>query len=111
MNNIVKLVQRRPLSRSLLELTSIDVTWFTKAAEGLLRVDYTNREEFSQWVYLVCCRLGPAEVVATEFGVSPATLSRWMSGHNVPPVYARQAVLQKLSELALNRAQELPKIA
>lgn len=96
---VVPLHTARTRSRTLSALRSIDVSWFEAAKDLLKTLDVADRAEFSQLVGAVVFRLGTAESLAHAFGVSPATLSRWISGSNLPPVYARDGVLNKLGEL------------
>ncbi len=89
----------RPQSRVLTTLRLIDVSWFETAKEVLETTNVKDREEFSQIVGAVISKLGNVESMAHVFGVSPVTLYRWISGSNLPAVYARDAVLKKLVEL------------
>lgn len=96
---VVPLHTARTRSRTFSALRPIDVAWFEAVKELLKNSDVADREEFSQLVGAIVSRLGTVDSMAHAFGVSPATLSRWISGSNLPPVYARDGVLGKLSEL------------
>lgn len=97
--SVVPIKAGRPQHRVLTTLRLIDVSWFEKAKEILETTDTDDRQEFSEIVGAVISKLGTAESMAHNFGVSPATLSRWISGANLPAVYAREPVLKKLVEL------------
>lgn len=38
--------------------------------------------------------------IASEFGISPATVSRWIAGRTAPAPFVRQAILNRLASIA-----------
>jgi hypothetical protein len=106
MANVVHL-KKPATADSMRELHRRDAEWMRAAARGLERLDVGDREEFARWIGVVSQRLGTCEDHALVFGVSPATYSRWMSGSNLPPIYAREPIVSRLRKLVLERAELL----
>lgn len=53
----------------------------------------------------------PQRDIAADFGIAPATVSRWVSGKSVPSQIARGAIVQRLRELLENLATRERRVA
>ena len=43
----------------------------------------------------------PRQQIASEFGISPATVDRWISGRTAPAPLARRAIVNRLAQRVL----------
>lgn len=95
------------LSGGLRRLKEAELTWFEIAYDELYAVDVNDRNAFSTMIGAIAAHLAPADNLAEGLGVAPTTVGRWISGANLPPVYARPSVVQYMLEQIKRRKSEL----
>lgn len=70
--------------------------------------DFENNEDFSTAVrYAITYHGIPASEFADEFGVSPATVSRWSRGKSVPHPMARPRIIRWITSEVQKHRMEL----
>lgn len=106
MSEVKPLRPTAALSGGLRRLREAELTWFETAYDELSAVDVNDRNAFSTLIGAIAAHLAPADRLAERLGVAPTTVGRWISGANLPPVYARPSVIQfLLSETDARRTE------